>query len=623
MIDTTKADVFISYPESQKAQAKELKKHLENEGVTAFVAGDGSDFQIGNWREKINEAQEHAKLTVALVHEDTSNREHQLTEIERAHKLKSDNPKKHELLPCAFDIDLSSMPSPLPAYNAFPVGKGNPSLIEIAKKIAEQINTKTEKPNPNIQSGCLLTLRIVDYERKSPKDKLFAKKFISNQLDKFSAIFTGKEPQAEVRGGIYSILITPTSTRNTYENLLESSLESALAAAILFQHNGNKLKNSEKVLLTIVIGVVTEVHNHAAKINTYNYHYLTAEELDKAYLLASFFNEPRILLSETAYESLQHSDYLHGQLSAVNNYIKTSGNPVDSDVFLQNYTYKGREIQHFYDQYGIRHSVHNCYWLDSSKKIIFGDSRPLRQLLHIDYRDTGKLKREHPFIVSLVESDEVDLIGLTNEHLIDFLQQAYKYRENKFWKRLSITFASNALLENILDQHNTSEKYSSHNSAIMCRKQSSEIGWRSIYQFLLGCGEVHRDKWECYKYDHNLPFVGQRLLINNNNGIENKTTFRISPLLPGRDTSSNFYMNIPSGTQACDMLEDSYSKIKDHRSPLIEWTIYGSISQNKSFIPLGVENRKNSHTLPTNFCVPIVIILGFIQITAIEKQFFK
>jgi hypothetical protein len=128
---------------------------------------------------------------------------------------------------------------------------------------------------------------------------------------------------------------------------------------------------------------------------------------------------------------------------------------------------------------------------------------------HRDPRITSRIGNQDDFVHRLSEAAQVTIVGITNEHLTGFLEQALKrkrqeYGESAFWSSIRVVFADESLLRFVYDEFDAT--YPSRDAANDARLRRAGQGKRAILSFFLRCDRP--ESWSMYEYPYLIPFVG-------------------------------------------------------------------------------------------------------------------
>jgi hypothetical protein len=154
------------------------------------------------------------------------------------------------------------------------------------------------------------------------------------------------------------------------------------------------------------------------------------------------------------------------------------------------------------------------------------------------------------FVSHLAETDEVTIIGLTNQNLVAHLSEAWNIRRNANgnraspWKSLRVIFLAKHLLKYVDDGPATSPGSSgwSRRSALDLRSSNWDNGVNDVRKFLYERSLRVANAVDIRHSDRPLPFVGQMYGGNR---------VRLSFLVPGRDTKTNCYINLRTSAPPC------------------------------------------------------------------------
>jgi hypothetical protein len=112
------------------------------------------------------------------------------------------------------------------------------------------------------------------------------------------------------------------------------------------------------------------------------------------------------------------------------------------------------------------------------------------------------------FVQLLSEAEDVITIGITNENLAGFLEQALARKRaadsRAFWRSLRVVFLSEKPLHLVNDE--LVALYSDTGKAAENRARNAGFGKRAVVSFLLRAGQPER--WWTYEYPYVPPFIG-------------------------------------------------------------------------------------------------------------------
>jgi hypothetical protein len=327
---------------------------------------------------------------------------------------------------------------------------------------------------------------------------------------------------------------------------------------------------------------------------------LLGSEIDHALILLSFSNKSHILVSDQIVQELGKDDLkkkLKKLLCKKNNSIEIT---LETKIIKQ-------------------HTCHNIFARNKGK-LITGDNSNLQERVLIEYRsEQGTPLEQNTFVKKLQDCDKVWIIGVTNENIVNFLNEALNNRkentgnDKKYWKELNIIFPSLEILNKIVDQNNSEE-----------RRLNREKGIRSISVFF----KTNRDdfsnfgcNWSIKEYDGNFPFIGQKFFYNTDSS-DNTFSIRVAPVLLC-DLKKSYYMEVYQGN-VFNLLNKSFEIIqeKSHEIQITEWYLLGKveleelkkIKESKQYCPINMAQVKfNGIThwtkLPNNMIGIIALIV--------------
>lgn len=131
------------------------------------------------------------------------------------------------------------------------------------------------------------------------------------------------------------------------------------------------------------------------------------------------------------------------------------------------------------------------------------------------------------FIRRLTEATQVTILGITNERLSSFLEEALKRRRQAnraYWSLVRVVFASESLLHLVHDELDA--EFPIRPQAIRERFQRAGQGRRAVASFFLLSNRPH--KWSMYEYPFLLPFVGALFEMPDGSKIVQVATLRPS-----------------------------------------------------------------------------------------------
>jgi TIR domain len=148
---------------------------------------------------------------------------------------------------------------------------------------------------------------------------------------------------------------------------------------------------------------------------------------------------------------------------------------------------------------------------------------------HRDPRITTRIGNQEDFVYRLSEASQVTIVGITNEHLTGFLEQALrrKRREHgpsEFWSSIRVVFADESLLRFVYDELDAT--FPSRAAAIDARLRQAGKGKRAVLSFFLRCDEP--ESWSMYEYPYLIPFVGALLEMPDGSKLVQVATLRPS-----------------------------------------------------------------------------------------------
>ncbi len=122
---------------------------------------------------------------------------------------------------------------------------------------------------------------------------------------------------------------------------------------------------------------------------------------------------------------------------------------------------------------------------------------------------TRRARDRFQFIRVLADAINVTIIGVTNENLSDFLNDALERKRRRlgagaFWESLRIVFLREDLLDLVNDQLEAQRPRS--RETFRERKLRAKAGKRAVVFFLVRQDQPER--WSLHEYDYHLPFLG-------------------------------------------------------------------------------------------------------------------
>jgi TIR domain len=142
-------------------------------------------------------------------------------------------------------------------------------------------------------------------------------------------------------------------------------------------------------------------------------------------------------------------------------------------------------------------------------------------------RITTRMGNQEAFIRRLSEATQVTILGITNEHLSGFLEEALKRRRQRnraFWSSIRVVFAGEQLLHLIYDELDA--EFPARTQATRIRFQRAGQGRRAVASFFLLSNRPTR--WSMYEYPYLLPFVGALFEMPDGSKIVQVATLRPS-----------------------------------------------------------------------------------------------
>jgi hypothetical protein len=122
---------------------------------------------------------------------------------------------------------------------------------------------------------------------------------------------------------------------------------------------------------------------------------------------------------------------------------------------------------------------------------------------------TRRARNHHQFTHVLADAINVTIIGVTNENLASFLDEALEIKRRRlgagaFWESLRIVFLREDLLDLVNDQLDA--QGASSDEIVRERKLRAKAGKRAVVSFLIRQNQP--DKWSFHEYQYFLPFLG-------------------------------------------------------------------------------------------------------------------
>jgi len=113
------------------------------------------------------------------------------------------------------------------------------------------------------------------------------------------------------------------------------------------------------------------------------------------------------------------------------------------------------------------------------------------------------------FVERLAEATHVTIVGLTHVHLVEYLEEALRLKEEReegdaFWQSIRVVFVSEPVLALVDDE--LVREYPDREHAARQRARSSGRAKRELSSFFLRADRPRR--WQLYEYGFMLPFVG-------------------------------------------------------------------------------------------------------------------
>ena len=122
---------------------------------------------------------------------------------------------------------------------------------------------------------------------------------------------------------------------------------------------------------------------------------------------------------------------------------------------------------------------------------------------------TRRARDHHQFTHVLADAINVTIVGVTNENLASFLDEALEIKRRRlgagsFWESLRIVFLREDLLNLVNDQLDV--QWASSDEIVRERKLRAKAGKRAVVSFLIRQNQP--DKWSLHEYEYFLPFLG-------------------------------------------------------------------------------------------------------------------
>ncbi len=459
--------------------------------------------------------------------------------------------------------------------------------------------------------GAVLYANVLGFSNLSPADQSQIIDFVGQEITRFLQVFRPKH-WLDFRGGDFLLFLE--HERNIRpEDVLTTALVLGLEAQLRIQEMGQHKD--------FKLGMVLHWEDSAQRHKIGRESYLIGRALDEAQLLMSFSDRGHFFISMNAYRFLKRhlketrqanlGTLLHALLP--NDLANRSNFKMWPRVYQPQqtrgtYTYSGK-IFRFHDKHKRPHDLYNLYIEDSNKGVHIGSLSVPYHRVAIEYRDDRKARPQQVFIQKLIEADDVVIIGITHEGTARFLREALEQRRKEgrdFWNQLQVVFPSQSVLKKIVDQHST-----------RVRQTKWEGGKRSVFQFLMNQGADYLNHWECLEYDGNLPFAGNRFIVNKQNESAYESV-RIAPILPGGDMRSTYYVELFNGMPAYDQVSRAFSLICANSSKITEWNLYGQQEEGE-FHYYGIVNRRRLNTRK-QFCIPVVLVMLHADVEAGHKS---
>lgn len=170
------------------------------------------------------------------------------------------------------------------------------------------------------------------------------------------------------------------------------------------------------------------------------------------------------------------------------------------------------------------------------------------------------------FVERLAGASHVTVVGITNERLVDHLEEAFRRREGDessppLWTSVRIICLAEALLAAVDDSLIT--EYPVAEAATEERARRAGVAKRMISAFFLR--QPRAKSWELLEYGYVPPFVGA--ILSNTDG---RHAAQIATISPGQDASDYLYFEFP---------QDSPEFI--HYQAVVERVVAHSTSENE------------------------------------------
>ena len=265
-------------------------------------------------------------------------------------------------------------------------------------------------------------------------------------------------------------------------------------------------------------------------------------------------------------------------------------------------------------EYWELYEIYNLCLRSRHGELLLGDTHVPPNRFRIDH---SRPSDEQAFIERLVNAERVCIIGVTNEHLVQYLHKASQERQKQvrgFWEEIRVVFLARELLPAVLDQRCQRFDFV---KAIEDRLDGWGRGVREVREFFLSLGAEVGRKWECLQFNYVLPFEAQRY----NDGED--SLVRVVPILPNADVQKSYCIEATTGSLLHTQLSNAIDAILRTATPIVEFNVYGHADAKAKFSLAGVVSQRDWRRFKPpeggNPCFPVSFILLHTDVGGVQS----
>jgi 8-oxo-dGTP pyrophosphatase MutT (NUDIX family) len=286
--------------------------------------------------------------------------------------------------------------------------------------------------------------------------------------------------------------------------------------------------------------------------------------------------------------------------------------------------YGGRETRIKTEEVTLRDRDRRSWTVDSiavreGELNLAGDLGYPRSFVELEFRDGAQGR---PFIDWLKRSEEVTIVGITQERLVAYLEQALAERARErgkddesggqprlaelkehFWASLVVVFPNPGSLSDVRDQHNDGKT----------TRRNWFSGRRAVFNFCMLVYPPDGDgacPWKLVETSLPLTFSGQLYRSALGDGVMRETV-RVAQIVPYVDQKAIPYVVLSSDMRSFDDYRKSFSELASNATEYTELQLKGNWDSGRGeFSPTGLLDTRNTPRDDSDDgrCYPVVLV---------------